>query len=41
MFISYEFIAFIIGLFVLYYIIPKRLQYWLLLLASLGFYYCA
>ena len=41
MFISYEFIAFIAGLFILYYIIPKKLQQWLLLLASLGFYYCA
>ena len=40
-FLSYQFAAFIAGTFILYYIVPKRLQQWLLLLASLGFYFCA
>lgn len=38
MFVSYWFIAFILGLGIVYYLIPKRLQWGLLLLASFGFY---
>ncbi len=38
LFTSYEFILFAAALFVLYYIIPKRFQWWLLLLASYVFY---
>ncbi|HAK57910.1 MAG TPA: MBOAT family protein [Lachnospiraceae bacterium] len=41
MFVSYGFIAFIIGLVIVYYIIPKKLQWGLLLFASFGFYYFA
>lgn len=41
MFVSYSFIAFILSLFVLYYIIPKKLQWVLLLVANFGFYYSA
>ena len=38
MFVSYGFIAFLVGLVVLYYLLPKKLQWGLLLLASFGFY---
>lgn len=41
MFTSYEFILAMPALFVLYYIIPKKMQWCLLLIASLGFYYAA
>ncbi len=37
-FTSYEFILFIILLFILYYIIPKKFQWMLLLLGSYVFY---
>lgn len=40
-FTSYEFIGFIIGLFLLYYLVPKRLQWSLLLLAGYVFYFAA
>ena len=39
MFVSYGFIAFLVGLIVLYYLLPKKLQWGLLLLASFGFYF--
>ena len=38
LFTSYEFILFIVILFALYYIMPKRFQWMLLLLASYVFY---
>ncbi|MHB8130714.1 MAG: MBOAT family O-acyltransferase, partial [Mobilitalea sp.] len=38
LFTSYRFILFIIGLFVIYYVIPKRYQWMLLLAASYVFY---
>ncbi|MDD4113282.1 MAG: MBOAT family protein, partial [Herbinix sp.] len=38
LFTSYEFILFIVILFALYYLIPKRFQWMLLLLASYVFY---
>jgi D-alanyl-lipoteichoic acid acyltransferase DltB (MBOAT superfamily) len=38
LFTSYEFILFILILFILYYVIPKKLQWMLLLLASYVFY---
>ena len=38
LFTSYEFVLFIVILFILYYIIPKKLQWMLLLLASYVFY---
>src|SRR5690554_4762419 len=38
LFTSYEFILFAVVLFVLYYIIPKKFQWMLLLLASYVFY---
>ncbi|MBR6229423.1 MAG: MBOAT family protein [Eubacterium sp.] len=41
MFVSYAFIAFIIGLVVVYYLIPRKWQWGLLLLASFGFYFFA
>lgn len=41
MFVSYEFIGFICLLFVLYYLVPKKIQWILLLLANFGFYFCA
>lgn len=41
LFTSFEFIAFIIGLFVLYYLIPKRFQWVFLLVANVVFYACA
>lgn len=41
LFTSYEFIAFIFTYFVLYYIIPKKAQWVLLLIASYGFYFSA
>ena len=41
MFVSYAFIAFIIGLVILYYLIPRKWQWGLLLLASFGFYFFA
>lgn len=39
LFASYEFIGFVIVLFILYYLIPKKGQWILLLLGSLVFYY--
>lgn len=41
MFTSYGFVGFILLLFVLYYLIPKRFQWILLLTASFGFYFMA
>lgn len=41
MFISYRFIAFLLILFVLYYVLPKKCQWILLLLANFLFYYSA
>lgn len=41
MFVSYGFIMFICALFVLYYIVPKRFQWILLLAANFLFYYTA
>ena len=41
MFVSYAFIAFIAGLVILYYLIPRSWQWGLLLPASFGFYYFA
>lgn len=41
LFTSYGFIAFLAALFVLYYIIPKRFQWLLLLAADIVFYACA
>lgn len=41
LFTSYEFILFVAALLVLYYIIPKRFQWMLLLVASYIFYFCA
>ena len=38
LFTSYEFIIFVVALFVLYYLIPKKFQWMLLLLASYVFY---
>ena len=38
LFTSYRFLAFILGLFVLYYIVPKKCQWPLLLVASYIFY---
>ena len=38
LFTSYSFIAFIFCVFLLYYIVPMRFQWCLLLIASLGFY---
>lgn len=36
--LSVSFLLFIAGLFVLYYLVPKKLQWWLLLIFSLAFY---
>lgn len=41
LFTSYEFIGFLIILFILYYLIPKRFQWMLLLAASYFFYFLA
>ena len=41
LFVSYEFIAFTIALFVLYYLLPKKWQWPLLLIASYAFYWIA
>jgi len=41
LFTSYSFIAFLIAIFVLYYIIPKKFQWVLLLAGSYFFYACA
>lgn len=41
LFTSYGFIAFLAVLFVLYYLIPKRFQWLLLLAADIVFYACA
>ena len=41
LFTSYEFIAFLTLVFVLFYTVPKKFQWVLLLLASYGFYYIA
>ena len=41
MFISYEFILFLLVLFAVYYVIPKRFQWILLLIANFLFYYSA
>ena len=41
MFISYEFILFLLVLFTVYYVIPKRFQWILLLIANFLFYYSA
>lgn len=41
MFVSYSFIAFILVLFVLYYVLPKKLQWILLLVANFLFYFSA
>ncbi len=41
MFVSYSFIAFLFGLFLLYYLIPKKLQWMLLLVANFLFYFSA
>jgi len=41
LFTSYEFIAFLVLVFVLYYVIPKKWQWLLLLIASYVFYYIA
>ena len=38
LFTSYEFIAFLGGLFILYYLIPKKFQWILLLAGSVVFY---
>lgn len=41
LFTSYEFIAFLAAVFVLYYLVPKSWQWPLLLVVSLFFYWCA
>ena len=41
MFTSYEFAGFLAAVFVLYYVIPRRFQWMLLLAASLLFYFYA
>ena len=41
LFTSYQFIGFLAVLFLLYYIVPKRLQWLLLLAADICFYACA
>ena len=41
LFTSYEFIAFLAIVFVLYYLVPKRAQWPLLLVFSYVFYYLA
>lgn len=41
LFTSYGFIAFLAALFILYYLIPRRFQWLLLLLADIAFYLCS
>ena len=41
LFTSYRFVVFLAVLFALYYLIPRRFQWWLLLCADLVFYVCA
>jgi len=41
LFTSLEFVLFILIVFVLYYLLPHKLQWVILLIASLFFYYCA
>lgn len=41
LFTSLEFVLFILGVFLLYYIVPKRFQWQLLLIANVLFYACA
>ncbi len=41
LFTSYEFLGFLLVVFLLYYIVPKKLQWMLLLAASYVFYICA
>lgn len=41
LFTSYEFLGFLLGLFLLYYLIPKKYQWMLLLAASYIFYFMA
>lgn len=41
MFVSYGFIAFLLIIFILYYLIPKRFQWMLLLVANFLFYFSA
>ena len=38
LFTSYGFVAFLCALFVVYYVVPKKTQWWLLLAASYVFY---
>ena len=38
LFTSYEFLAFLAGVLLLYYVLPKKLQWPLLLVASYAFY---
>ena len=40
-FTSFEFIGFLALLFILYYLVPKRFRWGLLLIASMVFYWCA
>ena len=41
LFTSYEFIAFLFAVFLLYYLLPKRMQWGILLIASYVFYFLA
>ena len=41
LFTSYEFLFFLFSCFILYYVIPKKYQWILLLIASYGFYFSA
>lgn len=41
LFTSYEFLGFLLALFPLYYVVPRRAQWLLLLAASYLFYWCA
>ena len=41
LFTSYNFIAFLIVIFLLYYLVPKKFQWVLLLAGSYFFYACA
>ena len=41
LFTSYEFLGFLLVVFILYYVVPKKLQWVLLLVASYVFYFCA
>ena len=38
--ISVSFLLLLLGLTIVYFLVPKRLQWWVLLAASLGFYAC-